>query len=123
MSDEMPDWLADLVSTSEDEGDDQPLVASVRPQAIVEQPQVAILQPEIEAIPEVVLETEEEMMDSLRSQVAQADVVPPPPVKRSARLVLGMLPWQVFFLSVLMFLNVLVIGMLFLLIFGRVVLF
>lgn len=63
------------------------------------------------------------MMADLRSQVAVEETAPSPSVRRTrSRYVFGLLPWQIFFLSVLMFLDVAVIGMLFLVMLGRVVL-
>jgi hypothetical protein len=132
MSSDMPDWLAGLVSApeDEDEDEDQFLAAPVQPRASAVQPQAAVPQPQAAARPQVgiqmgVLE-DDDMMADLRSQVAEEEITPPPSAKRGrsrtrSRYVFGLLPWQVFFLSLLMFLDVAVIGMLFLVMLGRVV--
>ena len=124
MSSDMPDWLAGLVSAPEDEDDDQFLAASVRPQASVAQPQVAMPQPQaVVAQPQAVVFEDADMMADLRGQVVVDEPTPAPVARRRrSRYVFGLLPWQIFFLSVLMFLDVAVIGMLFLVMLGRIVL-
>jgi hypothetical protein len=120
MSGDMPDWLSELMPVSEEE---EPLqkaapedknVIPLRTDAQASQrarPQ--------EAAPEGV-----DLMDDLRSQVAAQEVAPVvAPKKVRSRYVLGgLLPWQAFFLSVLLFLDVAIVGMLFLVMLGRVVL-
>jgi hypothetical protein len=124
MSSDMPDWLAGLVSAPEDEDDDQLLAVPTRPQASVAQPQVAMPQPQaVAAQPQAVVFEDADMMADLRSQVVADEPTPTPAVsRRRSRYVFGLLPWQIFFLAVLMFLDVAVIGMLFLVMLGRVVL-
>jgi hypothetical protein len=126
MSSDMPDWLAGLVSAPEDEDEDQPLTATARPQVGTVQPQVAAPQPQAPARAQMGVFEDEDIMADLRSQVAEEEIVPSPSAKRGrsrtrSRYVFGLLPWQVFFLSLLMFLDVAVIGMLFLVMLGRVV--
>lgn len=127
MSSDMPDWLAGLVSAPEDEDEDQPLTAAGRPQAGVAQPQVAAPQTQTVARSQGGVFEDEDIMADLRSQVAKEEPASPSQVRRTrtrsrSRRVFGLLPWQVFFLSLLMFLDVVVIGMLFLVMLGRVVL-
>ena len=122
MSSDMPDWLADLVSAPEDEDDDQPLTAAARPQASVVQPQ-AVAPPQATAVqPQTTPFKDEALMADLRSQVVVDEPAPAPSTRRTrSRYIFGLLPWQIFFLTVLMFLDVTVIGMLFLVMLGRVV--
>lgn len=127
MSGDMPDWLAGLVSAPEDEDDDQPLSATARPQMGV--PQTGIVQPQVAAPPQATAAQPQatpfedaDLMADLRSQVAVEEPTSGPARQRArARYVFGLLPWQIFFLTVLMFLDVAVIGMLFLVMLGRVV--
>ena len=123
MSNDMPDWLAGLVSDPEDEDDDQlladamPQMRPVEPQAAAPQAQAAVTQP-----PVITFE-DDDMMADLRSQVAAEELPPETSAKQTrSRYMFGLLPWQIFFLAVMMFLDVAVIGMLFLLMLGRVVL-
>jgi len=124
MSSDMPDWLAGLVSAPEDEDEDQPLTAAVAPpQARPVQPQAAVPQPQATARPTVSVFEEEDLMAGLRSQVATEEPAPARVARRKrSRYVFGLLPSQIFFLSVLMFLDVVVIGLLFLVMLGRIVL-
>ncbi len=124
MSSDMPDWLAGLVSAPENEDEDQLLTAAVaQPRTRAVQPQVAAPPPQTTApsaarVPEV-----EDLMAGLRSQVTGEEPVLAKTVRRKRpRYVFGMLPQQIFFLSVLMFLDVAVIGLLFLVMLGRIVL-
>jgi hypothetical protein len=117
MSDDMPDWLAGLVSAPEDEEDDDQFLTAAQPQEDAVQPQVSTSQPQVAAF------EGEDLMDDLRSQVVAEEPVPEPSVRRArSRYILGLLPWQILFLAVLMLLDVVVIGMLFLVMLGRVVL-
>ena len=66
------------------------------------------------------------LMDDLRSQMDAEDIIAPAeevsrPSRKRASLELGMRPWQRFFLSVLLFLDVAIVGLLFLIILGRIV--
>jgi len=125
MSSDMPDWLAGLVSAPEDEDDDQPLTAAAWPQASAVQPQAAAPPPQATARPQVSAFEDGDIMADLRSQVAVEEPIPTPSTRRRrsrSRYVFGLLPWQIFFLSVLMFLDVAVIGLLFLVMLGRIVL-
>lgn len=92
MSDEL-DWLSDLVRTKED------APSSEEPSETVD------------------------VLDGLREEIAVSGALQPDEeVKpRAQRAIGGMLPWQVFFLSVLMFLDIAIVGMLFLVMLGRVV--
>ncbi|MBN2390092.1 MAG: hypothetical protein JXR84_05190 [Anaerolineae bacterium] len=123
MSNDMPDWLAGLVSAPEDEDDDQ-LLAAAMPQMRAVEPHVTAPQPQAAVAQSPVIAFEDEdMMADLRSQVAVEEPPPEPLAKKTrSRYVFGLLPWQIFFLAVMMFLDVAVIGMLFLVMLGRVVL-
>ena len=66
------------------------------------------------------------LMDDLRSQMDAEDIITPADEvsrasRRRASLEFGMLAWQRFFLSVLLFLDVAIVGLLFLIILGRIV--
>lgn len=124
MSSDMPDWLAGLVSAPENEDEDQFLVAAERPQTSVRQPQVIAGQSQVLTHSQASTLENEAVMADLRSQVAgEEETAPASSTMRSrSRYVFGLLPWQIFFLSVLMFLDVAVIGMLFLVMLGRLVL-
>jgi hypothetical protein len=117
MSSDMPDWLAGLVSTPEDEDAGQPLPVAARPQVGVAPSQATA------AAPQAAPFEGADLMADLRSQVAveEESRLTPATRRTRSRYVFGLLPWQVFFLTVLMFLDVAVIGMLFLVMLGRVV--
>ncbi len=121
MSSDMPDWLAGLVSAPEDE--DQLLAPAERPQASAMQPQVAAAPPQASAPQKVGGFEDEDVMADLRNQVAVEEPTPASSIRpRRSRYIFGLLPWQILFLSVLMLLDVAVIGLLFLVMLGRVVL-
>lgn len=124
MSSDMPDWLAGLVSAPEDEDEDQPMTATVaQPQGRVVQPQAVAPSPQATVRPTASVFEEEDLMVGLRSQVAAEEPAPARAIRRRrSRYVFGLLPAQIFFLSVLMFLDVAVIGLLFLVMLGRIVL-
>ena len=93
MSDEL-DWLSDLVPKKDEEATPT------------------------EGAPEPI-----DLLVGLRDEISmpetmQSDAVEKPRVQR---FIGGMVPWQVFFLSVLMFLDIAIVGMLFLVMLGRVV--
>lgn len=91
MSDEL-DWLSDLVPKKTEEASPP------------------------ETAPETV-----DLLDDLREEMAVMETAPVAEKSRAQRRVGGMLPWQVFFLSVLMFLDVAIVGLLFLVMLGRIV--
>jgi hypothetical protein len=67
------------------------------------------------------------LMDDLRSQMDDDEIATPAEEasassRRQTGLELGMRAWQRFFLSVLLFLDVAIVGLLFLIIFGRIAL-
>lgn len=108
MSDDM-DWLSELVTGSEDEAADES-----PPEAV---PEVITFEPSPS-------EEELDLVDDLRSEMAadeeeQAAVENTP---RPVRTFGGLRPWQLFFLSVLLFLDIVVIGLLVLVMLGRIVL-
>jgi hypothetical protein len=92
MSDEL-DWLSDLVPKAE------------------------------EASPAETSPEDVDLLDDLRDEMILTEAEPAVVAEklRPQRSVGGMLPWQVFFLSVMMFLDIAVVGFLFLVILGRVV--
>jgi len=69
-------------------------------------------------------ETEAELMDALRSQVEADDlgeIAEPDAPRRALNIgIPGLLPWQQLVLAVLLFLDVVVIGLLFLVMLGRI---
>ncbi len=121
MSSDMPDWLSELMPVSDEDEPLQkaaPASAGVRPLPPEATPAQRTRPPE--AAPASV-----DLMDDLRSQVAAQETAPavaPKKARSRSRYVAGgLLPWQAFFLSVLLFLDVAVIGLLFLVMLGRVV--
>ncbi|MBN2004209.1 MAG: hypothetical protein JXA21_12710 [Anaerolineae bacterium] len=116
MSNDMPDWLRDLSKGINDSADD--ISMEMEPE------------PELELEPQ--LQPEPDPMADLRSQMneeSERAVAEPMPAKAAPRArrrssskrgVMGLLPWQGFFLSVLLFLDVAFVGLLFLVMLGRV---
>ncbi len=118
MSSDMPDWLSELMPVA----DEEPLQ-----KAAPEDAGLMLLHTDAKAsrraAPQEAAPENVDVMDDLRSQVAaqEAASVVVPKKARSRYVVGGLLPWQAFFLSVLLFLDVAVIGMLFLVMLERVV--
>ncbi len=120
----MPDWLSALMPTADEEPQPKAVLEDEAPLPVVGQA-ARRTAPPTPPTPEA-----GDALDDLRSQVAVPDAAPPAAPKksrsarsaRSARTFGGLLPWQVFFLSVLLFLDVAIIGMLFLVMLERVVL-
>jgi len=134
MSD-IPDWLVELASQGSDDDqeaeqpDDDALdSASSEPLIYTPDPEPAKAMFEVipaSAEPEApVPETDADLMDALRSQVEAdelEDAVEAAKPKRGISLRLpGLLPWQQFVLALLLLLDVIVIGLLFLVMLGRV---
>ncbi|HOU13181.1 MAG TPA: hypothetical protein PKZ84_08685 [Anaerolineae bacterium] len=121
MSSDMPDWLSELVSVSDD---DEPLQKAAPASASV-MPLIPDASPPQRARPPEPAPANVDLMDDLRSQVAAQEAAPAVAPKkarpRSRYVAGGLLPWQAFFLSVLLFLDVAVIGLLFLVMLGRIV--
>ena len=134
MSD-IPDWLVELASPGSDDDqeaeerdDDVFDFASSEPLIYTPEPEPAEAMFEVSPAPVEPAaqppETDAELMDALRSQVEAdelADAMDPAKPKRSISLRLpGLLPWQQFVLALLLLLDVIVIGLLFLVMLGRV---
>ena len=109
MSDDM-DWLSDLVAGGEEDAADEETLPEITPATLPFEPS----EPEVEL----------DLLDDLRSEMvvdeeeaAVVDTSPRPP-----RTFGGLKPPQLFFLSVLLFLDVAIIGLLFLVMLGRMVL-
>ena len=131
MSD-VPDWLVELAAQGSDddqegaESDDDVFdFASSEP--LVYTPEVEPAESTFEVTPAPVVqapETDADLMDALRSQVEAdelEDAIEATKPKRSISLRLpGLLPWQQFVLALLLLLDVIVIGLLFLVMLGRV---
>ncbi len=108
MGEELPDWLRDIAP--DDEEDDEFSIIT-------------------EGVPDDV--SDDDLMDSLRTELDEADEASSEPEARqigSSALermdfVRILLPWQRFVLSVFLFLDVLVIGLLFLTMLGRISMF
>ncbi|MBN1875371.1 MAG: hypothetical protein JXA33_14170 [Anaerolineae bacterium] len=104
MSNAFPDWLRDLAPE-----DDEPLAS---------QPAMTIQQS---------VDVEDEgMMDDLRRQMGAVDTEPGPETARpavssGASNFGGLVAWQRFVLSLFLFLDVAVVGMMFLVMLGRIV--
>lgn len=96
MSNDMSDWLSELTPRSEDEDRTE------------NEPTDSL-----------------DLMADLRNQMDVTEEAPPPresrPPTRSRNIDLGLLPWQQFFLSMLLFLDVAIVGLLFLVMLGRMV--
>ena len=108
MSDDL-DWLSDLVAGGEDEAAEEASSPEILP----------AVAPFASSEPEPELD----LMDDLRSEIVtdeeEPTVVGASP--RPPRTFGGLKPPQLFFLSVLLFLDVAVIGLLFLVMLGRIV--
>jgi len=135
MSD-IPDWLVELAAQGSDddqeaaERDDDDVFdfASSEPPVYTPEPEPAEAMFEVTPAP---VETaaqapvnDADLMDALRSQVEAdelEDAIEAARPKRSISLRLpGLLPWQQFVLALLLLLDVIVIGLLFLVMLGRV---
>ncbi len=134
MSD-VPDWLVELAAQGSDddqegaESDDDAFdFASSEPLVYTPEPEPAEAMFEVTPAPvvpaEQAPETDADLMDALRSQVEAdelEDAIEATKPKRSISLRLpGLLPWQQFVLALLLLLDVIVIGLLFLVMLGRV---
>jgi hypothetical protein len=138
MSD-IPDWLVELAAQrEEDDGEDEGMPEWDFLRADVDAPSESVeeveelasgatgseLPAESVAVAPVPAEDldEDTLIHSLRSQVEEEEVeaarVVPSPERRSFRIP-GLAPWQQLVLAVLLLLDVLVIGLLFLVMFGR----
>jgi hypothetical protein len=135
MSD-IPDWLVELASQqSEGEpAEDESEWDFLRPQPTVK-PRTAISEgpdfyvpPTVQPEPQVQHAAADatDLMESLRSQVEieePAELLPPRPGKSALDFRLaGLRPWQHLVLSIMVFLDVGVIGLLFLVMLGRIAL-
>ena len=121
MSSDMPDWLSELVPISEEE--EQPR-QTAPPEDVDLMPLHTDAKASRRVKPQEAAPEDVDLMADLRSQVAASEAPPAAAAtKARSRYVLGgLLPWQLFFLSVLLFLDVAVVGMLFLVMLERVVL-
>ncbi|HQE91905.1 MAG TPA: hypothetical protein PLH19_04385 [Anaerolineae bacterium] len=119
MSSDMPDWLLELMPAAEGE--------EPRQKAVAEDRQVMPLRADTQAEPytkpQEAAPADVDGLDDLRHQVAvqEAAQVMAAQKAHSPYVFGGLLPWQAFFLSVLLFLDVAIIGMLFLIMLGRIV--
>ena len=100
MSSDLPDWLSELAPKDGEE--------EIAP--VVEESDVA-----------------PDMMADLRSQFDETDAptaaeqaVPKAQRRQRSSLEFGLMPWQRFFLSLLLFLDVTIVGLLFLVMLGRI---
>lgn len=127
MSD-IPDWLVELASQGSDddqevEESDDPL-AFLSSEAPVYEPEPQSEEPPYEVTPAVEAEDDADLMTALREQVEVDeldDAFEPAESKRRFNLRLpGLLPWQQFVLALLLFLDVVAIGLLFLVMLGRI---
>jgi len=134
MSD-IPDWLVELAAQGndddrEDEELDDDIFDFASSELLVYSPEPESAEAMFEATPAPVEtaaqtpETDADLMDALRSQVEAdelEDGIEATKPKRSMSLRLpGLLPWQQFVLALLLLLDVIVIGLLFLVMLGRV---
>jgi len=134
MSD-VPDWLVELAAQGSDddqegaESDDDVFdFASSEPLVYTPEPEPAEAMSEVAPAPVVPAaqapETDADLMDALRGQV-EADeledaIEATTPKRRLSLRLPGLLPWQQFVLALLLLLDVIVIGLLFLVMLGRV---
>ena len=134
MSD-VPDWLVELAAQGndddrEDEERDDDAFDFASSEPLVYSPEPESPEAMFEETPAPVEtaaqdpETDADLMDALRSQVEAdelEDAIEATKPKRSISLRLpGLLPWQQFVLALLLLLDVIVIGLLFLVMLGRV---
>lgn len=113
MSD-MPDWLAELAPMDEDEEASEAAPASPAP-APQSSPAPAPPSEDVEPDP----------MDDLRGQFEELEDDTEEDMDAGEGFILqvgGLAPWQLFFLSVLLFLDVAIVGLMFMFMLGRMVL-
>jgi hypothetical protein len=126
---EIPDWLIELAENADNE-DNQDSEAT---EQITEELSETVISPQAEVIPETrsspppqsgFLEEPVTLMNELRSQVEpfgeEVDDKPTPLKPRKSVTFAGMVPWQLAVLTVLLFLDITIIGLLFLTILGRI---
>ncbi len=128
MSD-VPDWLVELAAQGndddgEDEERDDDVFDFASSESLVYTPEPEPTEATPGVTPAPVPETDADLMDALRSQVEVdelEDAAKAAKPKRGISLRLpGLLPWQQFVLALLLLLDVIVIGLLFLVMLGRV---
>jgi len=108
--DELPDWLMQVTAAEEDKKADHDALNFTPPP-----------EPEAAPITEAV-----DPMEALRTQMAPSaeasfmEMAEPTARTAAPDLTLGLLSWQRFFLSVLLFLDVAIIGLLFLVMLGSI---
>ena len=129
---EIPDWLIELAENAENEDTEQireELTESLADQpteSLPEQPtEIAIESPLTQVPDSGFLEEPVALMDELRSQVEPQfaeELQDEPPAERLKKPIsfAGMVPWQLAILSIMIFLDIAIVGLLFLAILGRI---
>jgi hypothetical protein len=121
---EIPDWLIELADNAENEDSQE----DPREETVIIPEQSFEPLPEVQPIQQAesgFLEEPVALMDELRSQVEpltdEEEVDGPPSEKLQKPITFaGMVPWQLAILSILLFLDIAIIGLLFLLMLGRI---
>ncbi len=132
MSD-IPDWLVELAAQGGQDEEEETVNGSELPQDDFSESFDFVSENELVVAPEDAAplteeeqaeEPEADLMAALRSQVeadvAQADAVAEKPGRSFGLRLPGLLPWQQLVLAILLLLDVVVIGLLFLVMLGRV---
>lgn len=125
MSD-IPDWLVGLAAQRDDDEEDeipaQEQELEPEPSAWesreIERAEAPVFAPDVDDEAEAL-----DMMSALRSQVeseAEEQAAAVPDRRTSGFRIPGLVPWQQFVLSVLLFMDIAVIGLLFLVMLGRI---
>lgn len=118
MSADIPDWLRGLAPKEEGE-EEEAAVGFAPPPPVMKEPEVEAEAPGLDLMAD--LRTQ---MSDVADEPTAADLARAEPRRRaraSSGLALNLRPWQQFILSVLLFLDVAVIGLLFLVMLGRIV--
>jgi hypothetical protein len=130
MSD-IPDWLVELAAQGSDDDQeeaetrDDDALDPASSESTVYMPEPDPAESVFEVSPaDPTPETDDDLMGALRSQMEadelEAELAPDKPKRRISLRLPGLVPWQQFVLALLLLLDVIVIGLMFLVMLGRV---
>ena len=130
---EIPDWLIELAENADNEESEEiteqlteQANVELQPESIDQQTEEIVFDQQPQPTPvSGFLEEPVDLMDELRSQVEPLPEEIHPedtgtPKRRKRVTFMGMVPWQLAVLSIMLFLNIAIIGLLFLTILGRI---